>query len=209
MVRCKAPCPSAPGILLCVWLPSASSWRADPAGAPGSAVAQQHPPLRKQHTMCISQRGSTQAPSLWPLSTNNTQRSCNLMLGSTTKQNKKKAASNSPNTNFTFTGHVHAEVDAINGIHVDGARLHEHGCISLRALPSRWVRGLVLTPKVGFSLHYPPPQFSTICTPADQHLRCKWVDFLSINSYFLWVENFFFMKNVMPMDLVENSNISS
>lgn len=92
MVHCKAPCPSAPGILLCVWLPSAASLRSDPAGAPGSAVAQQHPLLRKQHTMCISQPGSTQSLSLWPLShtTYNTQQSCNLMLSSTTKQTKKK-----------------------------------------------------------------------------------------------------------------------
>lgn len=37
---------------------------------------------------------------------------------------------------FTFTGHIHTEVDAIDWIHVDCARLHKHGCVSLSAFSS-------------------------------------------------------------------------
>lgn len=158
-VRCKAPCPSAGGLLLCVWLPSAASWRRGPAGAPGNAVAQQHPPLGKQHTFCIKAPLGLLLFDLYPTTTHN------------------KTASHSSRKNFTFTGHVHAEVDAIDWIHVDGARLHEHGRIPLCALASCRVGGFVLPPKVGFSLHYPPPQLGTIRTPAGQHLKCKGADF--------------------------------
>lgn len=37
---------------------------------------------------------------------------------------------------FTFTGHVHTEVDAVDGIHIDGAGLHEHGSVPLGAFAS-------------------------------------------------------------------------
>lgn len=36
----------------------------------------------------------------------------------------------------TFTRHIHTEVDAIDWIHVDCARLHEHGRVPLSAFAS-------------------------------------------------------------------------
>lgn len=75
---------------------------------------------------------------------------------------------------FTFTRHVHTEVDAIYWIHIDCARLHEHGHIPLCAFASCWVWSLILPSKVGFGLYYSPSQLSTMWTPVDQHLRGQW-----------------------------------
>ena len=72
---------------------------------------------------------------------------------------------------FTFTRHIHTEIDAVDWVYIDCARLHEHGCIPLCAFASCRVRGFVLPTKVGFSFHYSPSQLSTICTPAAQHLE--------------------------------------
>lgn len=72
---------------------------------------------------------------------------------------------------FTFTRHIHTEVDAIDWIHIDCSRLHEHGFVPLSAFSSCRVWSFVLPTKIGLSFHYPPSQLSTICVPASQYLK--------------------------------------
>lgn len=101
------------------------------------------------------------------------------------KKKKKKAA-------FTFTRYVHAEVDAVDRVHIDGAWRHEHGRVPRGAFTPCRVRRLVLPAEVGFSLHDSPPQLGAICAPASQHLHTQRFD--SIINYYLFVCLFSLIK---------------
>lgn len=71
---------------------------------------------------------------------------------------------------LTLAGDIHAKIDAINGVDVDGARLHEHGCVSFCALATSRVRCLVFPAQVGLRLHHPASQLRAVRMPAHQHL---------------------------------------
>lgn len=71
---------------------------------------------------------------------------------------------------LTLTGNIHTEVDAVDGVYIDGARFHKHCCVPLSAFSPSRVRGFVLSSQVGLSLHHPPSQLSAVRTPTDQYL---------------------------------------
>lgn len=97
---------------------------------------------------------------------------------------------------FTFTRYVHAEVDAVDRVHIEGAGRHEHGRVPLGAFTPRRVRRLVLPAEVGFSLHDSPPQLGAICTPASQHLHTQRFD--SITNDYLSVFTYQGINSINP-----------
>lgn len=87
---------------------------------------------------------------------------------------------------FTFARDVHAEVDSVDRVHIDGPGRHEHGGVPLGSFTPRRMRRLVLPAEVGFRLHDSSPQLGTVYAPASQHLHTQRFESTFHNYIFLF-----------------------